>query len=334
MQTATPHTSESAIRSFIREKPSRSEPPAEQELVTGYNGLTNFSGFVVSMRALTSLLLVAIGICTAAPSAQEIVRQASALYVRTAYHDSLRVLASDPQPDATAYLLTGKNYFMLGDYKKAAEFFEKARASSPTNAEYQLWLGRAWGRRAETSGWMTAGVYASKARQCLERAVALDPHNADAKNDLFDFYLNAPGLLGGGLDKAEAIAQSIANERPAESEFEEAAIAEHKKDYTAAEAHLRRAMELAPHDPGRVIDLARFVAKRGRWTESDALFAQARKLAPDQPRVAFAQARVNIETHRNLEQARELLNNYLRASLSPDDPPREEAEKLLRRIGG
>lgn len=286
------------------------------------------------MRGLTSILLVAAGICSAAPSAQEIVRQASALYTRTAYHDSLRVLAADPEPDATAYLLTGKNYFMLGDYRQAIDFFEKAHALSPSSAEYELWLGRAWGRRAETSGWLTAGVYASKARQCLEHAAGLDPHNADAKNDLFDFYLNAPGFLGGGIDKAEAIAKSIASERPPESEFEQAAIAEHRKDYTAAEAHLRRALALAPQEPGRVIDLARFLAKRGRLAESDALFQQARKLAPDQPRVAFAQARVNIENHRNLDQARELLHNYLRAGLNPDDPPREEAEKLLRRIGG
>jgi len=96
---------------------------------------------------------------------------------------------------------------------------------------------------------------------------------------------------------------------------------------------LRRAMELAPKEPGRVLDLARYVAKRGRLKESDGLFEQARKLAPNQARVDFAQARTNIENGRNLGQARNLLQAYLRASLSPDDPPRQEAEKLLRRAG-
>ncbi len=179
-----------------------------------------------------------------------------------------------------------------------------------------------------------AGVHASKARQCFERAVALDPHNREAKNDLFDFYLNAPGFLGGGMEKAEAIAKSIANERPPESEFEEAQLADRRKDYAAAEAHLRRAMELAPGEAGRIVDLARYVAKRGRLKESDELFEEARKLAPGLPRVAFAEARVDIENRRNLEQARGLLQQYLHASLTPDDPPRQEAEKLLRRAGG
>ena len=267
-------------------------------------------------------------------SSEDVLQRATALYEHTEYENSLQLLAKVPSPNAAGYLLSGKNYLMLGDYKRATEFFEKALALVPDSSDYELWLGRAWGRRAEISGWLTAGVHASKARQCFERAVALDPHNREAKNDLFDFYLNAPGFLGGGLEKAEAIANSIAGERPPESEFEKAQLAERRKDYQAAEAHLRRAMELAPSEPGRIMDLARYVAKRGRLVESDVLFEQARKMAPDVPRVAFAEARVDIENHRNLEQARALLQQYLRASLTPDDPPRQEAEKLLRRAGG
>ena len=282
------------------------------------------------MRLLSGLLFL---VFTAAAS-PAIVGQASALYQRTEYENSLHVLAEDPEPDAGNYLLSGKNYFMLGDYKKAIEFLEKALASSPNSSEYELWLGRAWGRRAETSGWLLAGVHASRARQCFERAAALDPHNREARNDLFDFYLNAPGFLGGGLEKAAASANTIATERPAEYEFEEAQLADRRKDYALAEAHLRRAMELAPTEAGRIVDLARYVAKRGRLQEAHLLFEQARKLAPSQPRVAFAEARVNIENRRNLEQARRLLEEYLRARLTPDDPPRQEAEKLLRRAGG
>jgi Flp pilus assembly protein TadD len=283
-----------------------------------------------SMRTLSGLLLL---VATAGAS-PDVVRRASALYQSTDYPDSLHVLAEDPAPGADDYFLSGKNYFMLGDYKKAIEFFEKALAVSPASSEYELWLGRAWGRRAESNGWLMAGAYASKARQCFEKAVALEPHSREARNDLFDFYLNAPGFLGGGVEKAEAIARSIANERPPEYEFEEAQLSNRRKDYAAAEAHLRRAMELAPGEAGRIVDLARCVAKRGRLDESDHLFEQAKKLAPGQPGVAFAQARTDIENHRNLEQARRRLQEYLHASLTPDDPPRQEAEKLLRRAGG
>ncbi len=281
------------------------------------------------MRTWGCFLLLA----ASAAASPDVVTRANALYQRTDYQNSLRILSQDPAPDSDTYLLAGKNHFMMGDFRKATDSLEKARALAPSNSEIEHWLGRAWGRRAE-GGSLFSMSYASKARQSFEKAVALDPHNGEAKNDLFDYYLNAPGFLGGGVDKAEAAARSIVTERPAESEFELAQIAEKRNDWAAADRHLRRAMDLAPKDPGRVVDLARFVAKRGLLEESDRLFEQARKLAPNKPGIAFAQARTNIENHRNLEQARRLLQDYLKADLTPDDPPRQEAEKLLKRAGG
>jgi Flp pilus assembly protein TadD len=263
--------------------------------------------------------------------ASDVVRRAEALYQHTDYAASLRVLADDPAPEAANYLLAGKNHFMSGDYKKAVELFEKFLVMSSQSSEGELWLGRAWGRRAETSSWVMAASHATKARQSFEKAVALDPRNHEAKNDLFDYYLNAPGMLGGGMEKAEAEARSIAAERPPEYEFEEAQISEKRKDFKTAEVHLRRAMELAPAEAGRVVDLARFLAKHGRFNESDPLFEKARKMAPGQPRILFAQASSDIENHRNREEARQLLQEYLHADLTPDDPSRQEAEKLLRR---
>jgi Flp pilus assembly protein TadD len=280
------------------------------------------------------LLSCALLLVISAWASPDVLRRANALYQSTDYAGSLRVLGQDTAPDGDSYLLNGKNYFMTGDYKRATDFFEKAVARSPANSDYQLWLGRAWGRRAETGSWLTASSHASKARQCFEKAVALDPRNREAKNDLFTFYLNAPGLLGGGVEKAEAMAASIARERPAQYEFEEAEIADKRKDYAAAEAHLRRAMELAPGEPGRLLDLARYVAKRGRLKESDMLFEQAHKMFPGRPGVAFAEAKLNIDNNRNTERARKLLQEYVHASLTPDDPPRQEAQRLLRRIGG
>jgi Flp pilus assembly protein TadD len=278
---------------------------------------------------LASFLAFAVG----ASGSQDVVRRASALYQHTDYVASLRILQGDPAPDAASYLLSGKNYFMSGDYKRAIEFFEKTLALSQGNAsassEAELWLGRAFGRRAESGGWLMAAPNAVRARQCFEKAIALDPANREAKNDLFAFYLDAPGVLGGGIDKAEAAAKSIATERPAEYEFEEGGLAEQRKNYASAEAHLRRAVEYAPTEAGRVLDLARFLARRGRFSESDALFEHARKMAPGQPRIDFAQATADIENHRNLDRARSLLQNYLHAGLTPDDPPRPEALKLL-----
>ena len=38
----------------------------------------------------------------------------------------------------------GRNYYMQADYRKATDAMEKAFAMEPANAEYALWLGRAF----------------------------------------------------------------------------------------------------------------------------------------------------------------------------------------------
>src|SRR5215472_8856940 len=110
------------------------------------------------MRVLTGILLLA----SLSFASTDVVERANDLYEHTDYAGSLHILAADPAPDAASYMLTGKNYFMSGDYKRAVEFFEKARTITPKSSDCELWLGRAWGRRAETSGWMTAAGHASK----------------------------------------------------------------------------------------------------------------------------------------------------------------------------
>jgi tetratricopeptide (TPR) repeat protein len=264
--------------------------------------------------------------------AQDTLQRAEELYNKTDYQKSLALLHEAPAHQATAYNLIGRDYFMLGEYKKSTEAFQKAFALEPSNSVHAHWLGRAFGRRAETSGPFLAPMHASKARQYFEQAVALDPSNDEALNDLFDYYLQAPGFLGGGYEKAEQVAKRIADRNKAEGYFAQAQLADKRKQYDTAEDHLRRAMELAPHQVGRVLDLAKYLAKRGRFQESEAAFDKALQLDPQSPKIYFTRARVYIEEKRNLDKAKDLLIKYMRSDLTPDDPPREQAEKLLKQI--
>jgi tetratricopeptide (TPR) repeat protein len=279
------------------------------------------------MRGLIAFLLAATW-----ASAQDGLQRAEALYKRTDYAESLALLRDVPAPKAAVYNLIGRDYFMLGEYKKASDAFQKALVLEPSNSVYAHWLGRALGRRAETSGPFLAPMHASKARQYFEQAVALDAANEEALNDLFDFYLQAPGFLGGGYEKAEQVAKRIGERNEAEGHFAQAQLADKRRQYDTAEDQLRRAMELAPHQVGRVLDLAKYLAKRGRYQESEATFDRAVQLDPNSPKVYFARARVYIEEKRNLDKARDLLIKYLRSNLTPDDPPRDQAEKLLKQM--
>jgi tetratricopeptide (TPR) repeat protein len=255
------------------------------------------------------------------------------LYQRTEYQQSLSQLLVLKEQDAAVLQLIGRDYYMLAEFKKATDNLEKASRLKANDAETLLWLGRAWGRRAETANFLTAPGYATKARQFFEKSLAIDPNNREAIGDLFDFYVEAPGFLGGGHNKAEALAQRVSKTDPAEGNYYLAQLELRRKAYDAAERHLRDAVELAPYQVGRFLDLAKFLANRGRTKESDAVFEKAEQIAPDNPRVLFERASALIKTNRKPDEARRLLHRYLKAPLTPDDPPRHEAEELLKKIG-
>src|SRR5580700_3383859 len=161
-------------------------------------------------RIVTSRIAISIVYACLLHAATPEYERARELYHRTAYRESLAVLQASPVhlKDAAAVQLIGQNYFMLAEYKKSAEALEKAAAMAPADPQTLYWLGRAWCRRAETSNPFAAPGYATKARQMLEKSVALDPSNKAATGDLLDFYLGAPGFMGGGYEKAEALVKT------------------------------------------------------------------------------------------------------------------------------
>lgn len=257
--------------------------------------------------------------------------KAEELYRHTAYEESLNLLDKKSSDSATNFLL-GRNYFMLGDFKKSVEYLGKATAVSPENSEYMDWLGRAYGRRAEMANLLSAPGYATKARAAFEAAVQLDPKNSDALSDLFDYYLNAPGFMGGGWEKAKTVADKIAAIDPPQGYHVKAQLAQHRKEYGDAEAALRKAVAVAPHEVGHMINLAKFLANEGRTRESDALFAAAEKAHPAAPQIWFARADTLIKHKRNLDEAKSLLEKYVKAPTTVDDPPKEEAARLLKQV--
>jgi tetratricopeptide (TPR) repeat protein len=250
---------------------------------------------------------------------------------RAQYRDAVQTLSPLASSDDPAVQeLIGRSWFMLTEYKKAQQAFEKAVALRPDNSIYHHWLGKAYGRRAETSNPLSAPMLASKARGSFEKAVELNPRNGEAVNDLFTYYMEAPGFLGGGVDKAEKLAEQIRAIDLVEYHYALAQIAEKRKDLRTAEHHFRQAFELAPRSAGRAIDLARFLSKQGRLRESEVIFAQAEKIAPNAPRLLFEKASALLRAKKNLPEARQLLERYLRSPLTPDDPPRADAERLLK----
>ncbi|MDQ2774178.1 MAG: tetratricopeptide repeat protein [Acidobacteriota bacterium] len=280
-----------------------------------------------TLAALSTLLLVSLQV-----SAQSLVK-AEDLYKHTDYETSLTLLNKASNDGPTNFLI-GRDYFMLADFKKSTDYLQKATAEVPKNSEFMDWLGRAYGKRAETSNPLFAPALASKARQAFEKSVELDQRNSDALSDLFDYYLGAPGFLGGGYNKAAAVAEKIAVVDPPEGYFERAKLAQNRREFQTAEQHLRRAIAITPQKVGGLLELAKLLAMEGRAHESDALLSQAQAIQPNDPAVWYARADILIKQKRNTEEAKNLLQKYMRAPVTVDDPPKGEAVRLLRQVGG
>jgi tetratricopeptide (TPR) repeat protein len=269
----------------------------------------------------------------AVPLRAERTSKAEQLYQRTDFSGSLALLDKN-STDSAALFLIGRDYFMLGDFKRSTDYLQKAVSADPKNSEYMDWLGRSYGRHAETANLLSAPGLASKARQAFERAVELNPANREALSDLFDYYLQAPAFMGGGYDKAAGVTRKMAAVDPSQALFAEAQLAQKRKEFPTAEQHLREAVAAAPQEVGHMIELAKFLAKEGRTKESDEVFATAEKVNPNAAKVWFEHADMLVKQNRDLNEAKNLLQKYVRASVTVDDPPKQLAFQLLKQASG
>jgi tetratricopeptide (TPR) repeat protein len=284
-------------------------------------------------RPFATLAIASILLACSVPALAGDLSRAEELFNRAQYSASVSLLSAHAK-DAASLFLLGRDHYMLAEFKKASEFLEKAVDAQAQNSEYLDWLGRAYGKRAETSNPLSAMGLASKARQAFERAVQANSKDTDALSDLFHYYLEAPRILGGGYDKAASVAEKMSAVDPAEGFFEQAELAQKRRQFQTAESELRRSVALGPKETGHLIALAKLLAKEGQTAESDAMFREAEQIDPNAPKVWLARAGTLIKEKRNLPEAKTLLQKYINAPITSDDPPRQEAFDLLKQANG
>lgn len=124
--------------------------------------------------------------------------------------DSLQSVLENEAKESPATLY-GRGLLAIVDkrYKDAEELLKKAIKKDESVSNYHLWFARTVGSRAIETNLLRKAGFAKKARKAWEKAVELNPENLDAREDLINFCMNAPGFLGGGRDKAETQAAEI-----------------------------------------------------------------------------------------------------------------------------
>jgi tetratricopeptide (TPR) repeat protein len=144
--------------------------------------------------------------------------------------------------DAQAYNLLARMYFQLEMWDSSLKMAEKAANLQQSNSDYHLWLGRAAGRKAEASNPFTAWGLARRVRAEFERAVALNGDNLSARSDLAEYYLEAPGFLGGDKKKARDQGDAVKGKDPALASYIYAKLSE-KQGSSNAEEQYKKAIK-------------------------------------------------------------------------------------------
>ncbi|HWY99979.1 MAG TPA: tetratricopeptide repeat protein [Edaphobacter sp.] len=229
------------------------------------------------------------------------------------------IIAAQPG-DAQAHQLLCRIYYAQDMVDNAIHECQLAASSDPASSDNQMWLGRAYGFKASHANPLSALSLAVKVRVAFERAVQLDPENIHAMNDLGEFYVAAPSLIGGGLDKAQALAARMQPHFPSQAHRLLALIAEKKKEDAIAEAEFSNAVA-AGKTPEAYIDLGQFYERHHQPDKMiDALqsgIATDRRKGPS----LVDAASVLTDAHRSPELAETLLRTYLSSPAKTDDAP-------------
>lgn len=230
--------------------------------------------------------------------------------------------------DAAAYNLLCRAYFMLEDWDDGIPACVRARDLDPTNSQYHLWLGRIYGQKASHVGFFSAAGLAKKVRTAFERAVELDPKNWQARTDLAEFYLEAPGIVGGSKEKARAQSDVLMALNPGMAHWVAARIAEKNKDPVTAERELRAAIVTSHSGVRGWFDLASFLRHAGRFDEMEEALRNLETGPIDHPPALLDGANMLLRTGRDLSLAVRLLRRYF--SHGPvEEAPAFKAHDLL-----
>lgn len=230
--------------------------------------------------------------------------------------------------DAASYNLLCRTYFTLGSWDRGIAACEKAVALEPGNSRYHLWLGRIYGEKADGANFLSAISLAKKVRTEFEKAVELGPDSVDARTDLAEFYLEAPGIVGGGKDKAEAQARTLATLDPGKAHWVSGRIAQKNHDDGVAEKEYRAAVDASHGSALAWLNLAFFYRHANRLDDMEDAIRHAASAQMNQPEVLMEGAEVLIRTGRNFPTAVQLLQRYLSNS-TVEQAPAFKAHYLL-----
>lgn len=267
--------------------------------------------------------------CTASILAT--VKQSEALEAgRRAYENSdyakavleLQTAAAKEPQNGDVQLLLTKSYLELQERDAAINSAEKAVAIDPKSSLYHEWLGRAYGEKADHASMFSAPGLARKTHREFEIAVQLDERNFAARQALIEFDCAAPGLVGGGEEKAKPEIEKLQSMDAAEWHYALGNCRRQKKDFADADAEFQLALESHPKSAELVYDIGDYAVRRSQAERLIEVAELGAKVALSDVRSMYYRAVGLILKNEKQEEAERLLREYLQKAPKRSGYPR------------
>ena len=282
-------------------------------------------------RLLASLLCVPLA---GATSVMATLKQSDSLEAgRRAYETSdyskavleLQAAAAKETQNGEVQLLLTKSYLELQERDAAITSAERAVAIDPKSSVYHEWLGRAYGEKADHSSMFSALGLARKTHREFEVAVELDAKNFAAWQALIEYYCDAPGIVGGGEEKAKPEIEKLQGLDASEGHFAAGVCRKQKKDFVAADAEFKLALENHPKRADLIYDIGDYAMRHGQAEQLMQVAEIGEQVAPSDPRGMFYRAVGLILKNDKPEAAEKLLREYLQKAPKRAEYPRYAA---------
>jgi tetratricopeptide (TPR) repeat protein len=252
--------------------------------------------------------------------------------------DTLTSAIAKSPNDASLQFLLGESYYQVHEFTRAAASLERAIQLSPDQSEYHDWLGRAYGRRAEGSVFLSAMSWARKTHKEFEIAVQLNPSNLEAQRDLIRYEINAPGMVGGGEDKALKHIGDLEKIDSVEGQLARGEFLATKRRMSEADAVFAKILESNPDRIGVYLEVSDYYRDRQNGEKMGEAVAAATQIDPNDLRLKFYKGTLLVLKGKNPTEAESLLKSYLamvpnHSELPPHSAAREWLGKLYESEG-
>ncbi len=252
--------------------------------------------------------------------------------------DALNSAISKSPNDASLHLLLGESYYQLREFPRAVTSFERAVQLAPKDSDYHDWLGKSYGRRAEEGLFLSAMSWARKAHREFEIAVELNPQNFEAQRDLIRYEMNAPGVVGGGDDKALKHIDALEKIDPIQGQLARGEFFATKKRMPEADAVFGKILESDADRAGVYFEVSDYFRERANAEKMGEAVEKAGRIDPEDRRLKFYKGVFLVMEGKSPIEAETLLKSYVatvpdNSDLPPHAAAREWLGKLYESLG-